>query len=73
VIPPNDPPELLDLKEILFFKLRISSAFSSPLSSADLNPEPISKPFDAGKDMQALASSASSLSKTGAPNPAGTL
>ena len=31
-----------------------------------------SKPLDAGRDMQALANSASNLSNTGAPNPLGT-
>ncbi|KAG7016286.1 hypothetical protein SDJN02_21392, partial [Cucurbita argyrosperma subsp. argyrosperma] len=33
------------------------------------NPLPISKPFDAGNDRTALASSASSLSNTGEPSP----
>ena len=72
VIPPSDPPELLDLKEILFFKILISSAFSSPLNSADLNPEPISKPLTAGILIIALAKSASTLSNTGSPRPIGT-
>ena len=35
-------------------------------------PEPISKPFDAGKLSIAFAKSASSLSKTGSPSPGGT-
>ncbi len=36
-------------------------------------PEPISNPLAAGSDSMPLARSASSLSKTGSPNPAGTL
>jgi hypothetical protein len=36
------------------------------------NPEPISTPFTAGIDIIALARSASSLSNTGSPQPAGT-
>ena len=39
------------------------------LKSLPANPLPNSKPFVAGKDIAALASSASSLSKTGEPSP----
>jgi len=44
-----------------------------PSNNVPSKPEPISKPLAAGSDMQALASSASSLSKTGEPRPEGTL
>ncbi len=41
--------------------------------SVPLKPEPISNPFVAGMLIMALASSASSLSNTGAPSPGGQL
>eukprot|EP00465_Bigelowiella_longifila_P010383 CAMPEP_0185266398 /NCGR_PEP_ID=MMETSP1359-20130426/30942_1 /TAXON_ID=552665 /ORGANISM="Bigelowiella longifila, Strain CCMP242" /LENGTH=154 /DNA_ID=CAMNT_0027856191 /DNA_START=488 /DNA_END=949 /DNA_ORIENTATION=- len=48
------------------------SLCSEPNISVALNPEPTSNPLVAGMDMIALARSASSLSKTGDPSPAGT-
>ena len=48
------------------------SLCSRPVMSAAAKPDPISKPFDAGNDIVAFARSASSLSNTGSPQPAGT-
>ena len=70
VIPPSVPPELFDKKETLFFLEEIGSEFSSPLSSALLKPAPISTPLTAGMLIMPKESNASTLSKTGSPNPA---
>ena len=43
-----------------------------PVMRVPAKPLPISKPFEAGSDISARARSASSLSKTGSPSPAGT-
>ena len=43
-----------------------------PVMRVPSKPLPISKPFEAGSDISARARSASSLSKTGSPRPAGT-
>ena len=48
------------------------SLCSMPVMRVPAKPLPISKPFDAGSDISARARSASSLSKTGSPRPAGT-
>ena len=48
---------------------RKASLCSLPFSRVPPKPEPISKPFVAGKDITALARSASSLSNTGMPSP----
>ena len=72
VMPPCTPPERL---------VRVRGRPSGPGSKASLcsipvrrvpaKPLPISKPLAAGSEISAFASSASSLSKTGSPSPAG--
>ena len=51
---------------------RTGSLCSMPVMRVPAKPLPISKPFEAGSDSSARARSASSLSKTGSPSPAGT-
>ena len=50
---------------------RKASLCSLPRRRVPAKPDPISKPLVAGKDITALARSASNLSNTGIPNPAG--
>ena len=72
-MPPRTPPALLDRNVALpSGPMRISSEFSGPERSAAAKPAPISTPLTAGILIRALAMSASSLSRTGAPRPAGT-
>ena len=66
-IPPEVPPEELDLKP----SGDISSLLSDPFASMTENPAPISTPLTAFIPIRALAISLSSLSKTGSPNPGG--
>mmetsp|Transcript_55868 Transcript_55868/g.81681 ORF Transcript_55868/g.81681 Transcript_55868/m.81681 type:complete len:217 (+) Transcript_55868:192-842(+) len=74
LIPPWMPPLRLVRVRVRPLASRWNSSLCSlPVSSVPPNPEPTSNPLAAGSDMQALASSASSLSNTGAPRPAGTL
>mmetsp|Transcript_4857 Transcript_4857/g.13018 ORF Transcript_4857/g.13018 Transcript_4857/m.13018 type:complete len:240 (+) Transcript_4857:244-963(+) len=49
-----------------------TSLCSKPVRYVPSKPEPTSKPLEAGSDMHAFARSASSLSNTGLPSPAGT-
>ena len=71
LMPPWMPPELLvavcSRPSLVGTK---ASLCSLPLSRVPLKPDPISKPLVAGRDITALARSASSLSKTGMPKPA---
>ena len=71
-IPPSIPPALLDSLTIFQFSFLNGSLFSEPLSLEAPNPAPISTPFTAPNEKSAFPSSASSLSKTGSPIPAGT-
>ena len=66
-IPARMPPELLDEKPCGV----IGSLFSDPSNRDALKPAPISTPLTAPMLINALAKSASSLSKTGSPKPAG--
>ena len=68
-IPPRIPPVLLLMNPSGV----ISSLCSVPFWLTDEKPEPISTPFTALMLINALAISASSLSKMGSPSPAGTL
>src|ERR1700739_3892151 len=60
-MPPRMPPAWLDRKRVPLLPVRISSAFSSPDSSAAPKPAPISTPFTALMLLSAPARSASSL------------
>ena len=60
-MPPRTPPAWLDRKRVPSLPVRISSAFSSPVSSAAPKPAPISTPFTALMVIIAPARSASSL------------
>mmetsp|Transcript_6484 Transcript_6484/g.19173 ORF Transcript_6484/g.19173 Transcript_6484/m.19173 type:complete len:283 (-) Transcript_6484:384-1232(-) len=77
-MPPWMPPDLFVFVLILLLPAMSSSTAvtnsslcSLPVMVVDENPLPISKPLVAGRDIMALASSASSLSKTGDPKPQG--
>ena len=74
LIPPCIPPELFDvvLNLLISSDLMKASLCSLPFKKVPEKPEPISKPFVAGKDIKAFAKSASNLSKTGIPRPEGT-
>ena len=71
-IPPRTPPAWFDRNAGSPASIRISSAFSSPVSAAAPNPAPISTPLTALMLIIAAARSASSLPWTGAPSPGGT-
>jgi len=71
-IPPNMPPELLDLYSGPSSPIKISSEFSSPVRVATAIPFPISTPLTALILIIAEAKSESSLPYIGAPSPAGT-
>mmetsp|Transcript_6151 Transcript_6151/g.18635 ORF Transcript_6151/g.18635 Transcript_6151/m.18635 type:complete len:250 (-) Transcript_6151:424-1173(-) len=76
-IPPWMPPDLFVFVLILLLPSMSSSTVmnsslcSLPAIRVEANPLPISNPLVAGRDIMALASSASSLSKTGEPSPQG--
>ena len=70
-IPPRIPPALFVSKTGIPFSACILSLFWLPVRSAAANPAPNSIPFTAPIESIAFASSASSLSKTGSPSPAG--
>jgi hypothetical protein len=72
LIPPCTPPELFVVVRIFSSRTSKGSLCSEPFIRVAAKPEPISKPFEAGKLNIAFARSASSLSKTGSPSPAGT-
>ena len=73
LMPPCTPPEwLLDVRGRPSGPGTNGSLCSLPRSSVPAKPLPISKPLEAGSDNIARPRSASSLSKTGAPRPAGT-
>jgi hypothetical protein len=72
-MPPTTPPARLVRVRIRPSSSRYSSSlWVEPRSRVPAKPEPSSKPFTAGIESMALARSASSLSNTGAPQPAGT-
>mmetsp|Transcript_7907 Transcript_7907/g.32097 ORF Transcript_7907/g.32097 Transcript_7907/m.32097 type:complete len:249 (+) Transcript_7907:295-1041(+) len=72
-MPPWMPPERLVRVRMLPSGSSVNSSLCSmPVMDTPLKPEPISKPLVAGRLIIALASSASSLSKTGCPRPRGT-
>ena len=71
-MPPSMPPELFERNAASPSTVRIASLFSLPVRSAAPNPAPNSMPFTPPIDRTAFASSASSLSKTVSPSPAGT-
>ena len=74
VIPPWIPPLQLEVVRSRPESSRTKGSLCLlPGTSVPLNPEPISNAFVAGIDNIACASSASNLSKTGSPSPAGTL
>ena len=72
LMPPCTPPEWL--VRVCTSPSRISkgSLWALPVRVMPPKPEPISNPFEAGSDISPLARSASSLSNTGMPQPAGT-
>mmetsp|Transcript_27617 Transcript_27617/g.89218 ORF Transcript_27617/g.89218 Transcript_27617/m.89218 type:complete len:218 (-) Transcript_27617:619-1272(-) len=72
-MPPWMPPDRFDLVRVRpSSSTKNSSLCSFPVSSTPRKPLPTSKPLAAGRERHALARSASSLSKTGEPRPAGT-
>ena len=69
LMPPWMPPERLVVVRTLPASMTKASLCSEPRSRVPAKPLPISKPLVAGRLIIALARSASSLSKTGSPEP----
>ncbi len=71
LIPPWMPPLRFVRVRTLPPSMWKASLCSEPFRRVPAKPEPISNPFEAGRLITARARSASSLSNTGSPRPAG--